>query len=126
MSYTPEWERQTDDELFAPLSAKKTSMRNRYTSGNSEPLDEWEARKRITHSVAESLRKQAEKVNGKVEKHARIGAIVLSTDPWSIQNEVLTPTLKIRRERVEARFGELAQRLAREAAEQGRILVEWT
>jgi long-chain acyl-CoA synthetase len=38
---------------------------------------------------------------------------------------VLTPTLKIRRERVEARFGDRAERLAREGAERGELLVEW-
>ena len=74
--------------------------------------------------VEGALGEQAAAVNGSVEKHARIGAVILSSEPWTIDNEVLTPTLKIRRERVEERFGELAQRLAREAAERGELLVE--
>ena len=75
--------------------------------------------------IEEAMRAQVRKINGTVEKHARIGAVILSTEPWTIENEVLTPTLKIRRERVEARFGETAERLAREGAEQGKLLVEW-
>ena len=74
--------------------------------------------------VEGALGEQAAAVNGSVEKHARIGAVILSSEPWTIDNEVLTPALKIRRERVEERFGELAQRLAREAAERGELLVE--
>ncbi|MEP5763128.1 MAG: AMP-binding protein [Halieaceae bacterium] len=64
-------------------------------------------------------------VNQQTDKHARIGAVIVSTDPWTIDNSMLTPTMKIRRERVEAKFGEVAEALARQAAEQGAILVEW-
>ena len=71
------------------------------------------------------LRERVADVNKAVEKHARIGAMIVTTEAWTIQNEVLTPTLKIRREQVEARFGELAERLARAAAEQGDVFVEW-
>lgn len=76
-------------------------------------------------TVEKELRAQAEELNGTVEKHVRIGAVVVSTEPWSIENGVLTPTLKIKRDQVEERFGERAQTLAREAAEQGQLLVEW-
>ena len=75
--------------------------------------------------MEKELRAQAEELNGTVEKHVRIGAVVVSTEPWSIENGVLTPTLKIKRDQVEERFGERAQTLAREAAEQGQLLVEW-
>ncbi len=75
--------------------------------------------------VENTLREQVVTTNKTVDKHARIGAVIVSTEPWTIANEVLTPTMKIRREQVEARFGEHAERLARGAAEQGEILVEW-
>ena len=75
--------------------------------------------------VEADLRAQTRELNGTLEKHARVGAVVVSTEPWSIENGVLTPTLKIKRDQVEERFGERAQALAREAAEQGTILVEW-
>ena len=76
-------------------------------------------------AVERDLHAQAEEVNGAVEKHARIGAIIVCTEPWSIENGVLTPTLKIKRDQVEARFGERAQTLAHEAAVQHQLLVEW-
>jgi long-chain acyl-CoA synthetase len=49
----------------------------------------------------------------------------MTTEPWTIENEVLTPTMKIRREQVELRFGERAQELARKSAEKGEILLDW-
>lgn len=64
-------------------------------------------------------------VNSELERHARIGAVIVAGEPWSIENGVLTATLKIRRAEVESRFAALAERLGREAAEQGRVLVNW-
>jgi long-chain acyl-CoA synthetase len=75
--------------------------------------------------VQKSLLDQVLDVNNTVEKHARIGAVIISTEPWSIENLMLTPTLKIRREEVEERFGNRARELAHEAAVQGEIGVEW-
>jgi long-chain acyl-CoA synthetase len=75
--------------------------------------------------IESSLIGQARAINDHVEKHARIGAIVISREPWTIENAVLTPTLKIRRDEVEKRFGELAADTARKAAEQGELLAVW-
>lgn len=75
--------------------------------------------------VEAALRERAAAVNAAVEKHARIGAIIIATEPWMIDNGILTPTMKIRREKVEERFGERAQQLARQSAQQGEILLEW-
>jgi len=80
-----------------------------------------EARSREQSSMLETLAA----INNEIEKHARIGALIISTEPWSIENEVLTPTMKIRRDKVEEQFAELAERLARESAEQGQLLVNW-
>ncbi|NIB40624.1 AMP-binding protein [Pseudomaricurvus alkylphenolicus] len=77
-------------------------------------------------SVENSIRETVAAVNNSVEKHARIGAVIISTEPWSIENEVLTATLKIRREKIDERFAELGERLARESAEQGQLLVHWS
>lgn len=72
-----------------------------------------------------AIRKTIDDINDSVEKHARIGAVVLTSEPWTIENEVLTPTLKIRREKIDERFAELGEELARESAEQGQVLVHW-
>ena len=76
-------------------------------------------------AVESSLRDTTEKINVDVYDHARIGAVIATTEPWTIENGILTPTLKIRRDEVEGRFGERARDLARNAAERHEILVEW-
>ena len=76
--------------------------------------------------IEAALLERVKALNSQVDHHARIGAVIISTEPWSIENRVLTPTMKIRRERVEELFGDKAQELAREAAEKGEILLHWT
>ena len=72
-----------------------------------------------------SIRESVAAINDQVEKHARIGAVILSEEPWSIENEILTPTMKIKRDTIDARFGEIGERLARESAESGQVLLHW-
>ncbi|MDP5053445.1 MAG: AMP-binding protein [Congregibacter sp.] len=83
------------------------------------------ARKEDSAVVEASIRNTVTAINDEIEKHARIGAVIISTEHWSIENEVLTPTLKIRRDKVEERFGELAEGLARQGAEAGEMLIHW-
>ena len=45
--------------------------------------------------------------------------------PWTIENGVLTPTLKIRRDQVGVLFDERVRALARTAAVEGQLLMEW-
>jgi len=84
-----------------------------------------EAQKSPAQEVEDSILATIREVNDSIEKHARIGAVIVSREPWSIENEVLTPTLKIRREKVEERFAELAEQLARNSAEQRELLLHW-
>lgn len=71
-----------------------------------------------------SILETVEEINAGLEKHARIGAVILSDETWTPDNEILTPTLKVRREQVEIRFAELAERLARRSVEEGQVLVK--
>lgn len=75
--------------------------------------------------IREALRARALEINNDVDKHARIGAVIITTEPWTIENAILTPTLKIRRDEIEGRFGEKARELAHEAAVKKEILVDW-
>lgn len=84
-----------------------------------------EARQRSREELEASFLATLEEINAAVEKHARIGGVILSGEAWDIANEVLTPTLKIRRDRVEELFGDLARELALQSAEQGKVLVHW-
>ena len=83
------------------------------------------ARSEPRESVERSIRETVAQINDGVEKHARIGAVILSGEPWSIDNEVLTPTLKIKREKIDELFAGRAEKLARESAERGELLVAW-
>ena len=76
-------------------------------------------------TVESELLALTEQVNEGVDKHARIGAVIVTDQPWTIDNTMLTPTLKIRRERIDEHFGDTARDLARSAAEQGVILLHW-
>jgi long-chain acyl-CoA synthetase len=84
-----------------------------------------EARRAPQGEVESSVLATIREINEAIEKHARIGAVILTREPWSIENEVLTPTLKMRREKVEERFGEIAEELARRAAEEREVLLRW-
>lgn len=75
--------------------------------------------------IEASVRSTIEIINEDVDKHARMGGAILSYEPWSIENGVLTPTLKIKRDQVSEHFGERATALAVESAEAKAVLIEW-
>ena len=54
-----------------------------------------------------------------------MGGAILSYEPWSIENGVLTPTLKIKRDQVSERFGARAAELAVASAESKALIIEW-
>ncbi|EAQ96975.2 Long-chain acyl-CoA synthetase (AMP-forming) [Congregibacter litoralis KT71] len=83
------------------------------------------AQKEDRETVEASIRESVAAINAEIEKHARIGAVIVSAEPWTTENEVLTPTLKIKRDKIDERFGELGEALARQSAEQGELLVHW-
>ena len=49
-----------------------------------------------------------EEVNRALEAHERLQFIAVTGDVWGIENEFLTPTMKLRRARIEERYGVLA------------------
>jgi long-chain acyl-CoA synthetase len=84
-----------------------------------------EAQAAAQAEIEDSILTTIREINEDLEKHARVGAVILTREPWSIENEVLTPTLKMRREKVEERFAELAEQLARRSAEERELLLHW-
>jgi len=77
-------------------------------------------------AIESMLHEQVQATNADLYHHARIGAVIVSNEAWTIENGVLTPTLKIRRDEVEQRFGERAEQLGRQAAETAQVLIEWS
>jgi long-chain acyl-CoA synthetase len=43
-------------------------------------------------------------INRRLDAHERVAKLVLSTDPWTIENGLLTPTLKLKRQPMEQRY----------------------
>jgi long-chain acyl-CoA synthetase len=60
-------------------------------------------------------------VNAALESHERIAKVCVARDAWTIDNGLMTPTMKIRRDSVEDRYGDWVAR----AAEDRDTLVVW-
>ncbi|NMH66318.1 AMP-binding protein [Shewanella salipaludis] len=54
--------------------------------------------------VRASLKATLDSINPHLESHETVDAIIVVDEPWSIENDVLTPTLKIKRHVLEQRF----------------------
>jgi long-chain acyl-CoA synthetase len=68
-----------------------------------------EARKRSADPAArkaleQSLRARMEEVNARVEAHERLAFIAVADGPWTVENGLITPTLKIKRVSLESRY----------------------
>lgn len=50
-----------------------------------------------------------DEVNRKLESHERLQFIAVARDAWAIENEFLTPTMKLRRARIEERYGPFSE-----------------
>ncbi|MCF6194304.1 MAG: AMP-binding protein [Kangiellaceae bacterium] len=60
--------------------------------------------KQKTGKTNMQLLETLEQCNSKLEKHQRLDHIIVLKDDWTIENELLTPTLKIKRAEIEQRF----------------------
>jgi long-chain acyl-CoA synthetase len=56
----------------------------------------------VRAQVQAELGRLLEDVNRELAPHERLRMIVVANEPWSIENGLLTPTMKIRRNRIEA------------------------
>jgi len=55
--------------------------------------------------VMNSLLSSAEKVNSKQANYSKISTVIINAESWSQENELLTPTLKVRRSKLDERYG---------------------
>ncbi len=63
-----------------------------------------EARNSSKDEIGEILAQTLQSVNGTLESHQRLDRVVVFNEEWSIENELLTPTLKVKRHVIEERF----------------------
>ena len=62
--------------------------------------------KKIADDIKNNFEALIDSINNKLEKHERIKKIVILKDSWSIENNILTPTMKIKRNVVEEKYKE--------------------
>jgi long-chain acyl-CoA synthetase len=56
------------------------------------------------------LQRIAEQIKG-FPGYAKVRRVLLQTEPWSIENDMMTPTLKLKRAKVAAHFSEQIKQL---------------
>ena len=59
----------------------------------------------------QSLNALLEKVNSQIDAHERLNALVVCKTPWTVENGLITPTLKLKRATVEARYRHIVEEL---------------
>ena len=62
--------------------------------------------KKIAKEVTNNFNELLDRINNSLEKHERIKKIIILKDSWSIENNILTPTLKIKRGSIEKKYKE--------------------
>ena len=70
-----------------------------------------DARKRPREDVEKGLVATMDAVNEVLEAHEAIAKIVVTMAVWNIDNGLMTPTMKVRRNEIEKRYGDMLARL---------------
>ncbi len=65
------------------------------------------ARTMPNSDVVKSFRETLESVNSTLESHERMSNIVIVNDEWTTESGLLTPTLKVKRDKLEDKYGTL-------------------
>ncbi|WP_426417238.1 AMP-binding protein [Aestuariirhabdus sp. LZHN29] len=60
-----------------------------------------------TSALEQGLKKTLLAVNAELESHQKLDHLIVSDESWDIDNGLLTPTLKIKRDKLESRYGHL-------------------
>ncbi len=68
------------------------------------------AQKLPRENVEASLRATLVDVNNHLESHERMSNIVIVADEWTTENGLLTPTLKVKRDKLEEKYGPVISR----------------
>ena len=65
-------------------------------------------------ATTESLKQHLQTINSKLEPHEKIGCLVVVTTPWTPENGFVTPTLKVKRNRIEETFAQQYEQWSRD------------
>jgi long-chain acyl-CoA synthetase len=64
---------------------------------NAKPVDRG--------ATTRSLEAHLEAVNAQLDPHQRLALLIVSAEPWTVESGLVTPTMKVRRPRIEALYG---------------------
>ena len=59
---------------------------------------------RFKQKLSESLDKLLHSTNARLDKHENLSTLIILPEPWTVENNLMTPTLKIKRTQVEGAF----------------------
>ncbi|MGB0954569.1 MAG: AMP-binding protein [Panacagrimonas sp.] len=68
------------------------------------------AREDVRRRIEAQLHDLMDQINARLEPHEFLSFFAVVDEPWRVENEMLTPTLKIRRERIESHYLSPARR----------------
>ena len=60
-------------------------------------------------AVVRSLSTLREQINASLDPHERLETIVIAREPWTVENGLLTPTMKLKRNAIEERYASSVQ-----------------
>lgn len=61
-------------------------------------------RDKLESNIIDDIRSIITSINSELPSHEHIGKILLSKDDWTIENDFLTPTMKVKRRKPESSF----------------------
>ncbi|MES1161913.1 MAG: AMP-binding protein, partial [Rhizobacter sp.] len=56
-------------------------------------------------NLEDSLVEHLKAINGKLDPHEQLDSLIVVTEPWTVDNGFITPTFKVKRNRVEEAYG---------------------
>ncbi|HSQ67820.1 MAG TPA: hypothetical protein VLM85_31635, partial [Polyangiaceae bacterium] len=59
----------------------------------------------VREAITKSLEAHLERTNGTLDPHEHLEKVVVVSEPWTIENGLLTPTMKVTRAAIEGRYG---------------------
>ncbi|MCI1710867.1 MAG: AMP-binding protein [Chiayiivirga sp.] len=57
-------------------------------------------------SLSRSLAEHVDAINARIAKHEQLGFVVVVVEQWTVDNNLITPSMKIKRASIEKRYGE--------------------
>ncbi|MBT8078622.1 MAG: AMP-binding protein [Gammaproteobacteria bacterium] len=89
--------------LFEQVCVMGSGLRAPVALTVLSPVSKGMEREEIEHSLVKTLGD----VNETLESHEKMSNIFIVDEPWTIENDLLTPTLKIKRDKLESKYGQL-------------------